>query len=511
MAPSFFSKLVKTAPSSSSHSRERSFEDTSNSTSTTSSLNKPSRSRTVSAVDAPPIVRANELGVLNANRPPALNGGSKSRVVSNSGGGGDRGYQSDTGTTSSANPSVHIVPPSPRVTEGSPSIGGSSPGRGATGLPEVSREEENRSAGNAVDGLPSSSSAASGFSAVFQRQPQSRPSSRPPSPTPTTNGSSKKLSKSRPTTPMSSQAATAAPSDAPPLPQSTVATNSSNLQTPQEVRNKSSNKSLRSMTVKITPPSAPQNPTHTPKVNSMDSSNSKTSSGGHGIVESPTSMETEFFVPDGRGRRDEDLTPRPDAAPSSSPHDTQTSPHQRSKSTSSADATFSSRPAGHRKEATAGVFAPTRQGSGWRKPTSKPTGLAGAIAASGLAMANPGMTGIGLQGPQLSPPANRQVRVKFHLRVRIFLRFSWFHKQPCDFPFISCDIGESNVVSFIPTCPSGLRNLSPSLHPHDYIFDSLPCVPFASCGFVDSARLSRPSFCSDRNRFSPFRVGLITT
>ncbi|KAG7100159.1 hypothetical protein E1B28_001939 [Marasmius oreades] len=407
MAPSFFSKLVRTAPTNSPHSRERSLDNPSDSNST-SSLTKPSRSRTVSAVETPPDFRSNEFGVLGsgaAKRLPGSNGGGGSRVVSGSGA-GDRGYQSDTGTTSSANPSVRIVPPSPQVTEGSPNIGGS-PAKGINGLPEVSHQEKLGESGNVIDGLPSSSPAGSGFSEASQRK---RPSSRPPSPVPPTNGSSKKLSKSksRPTTPVSSSASPASPSNAPPLPQPLAGTNSSNstttvkaLQTPPEMKHKSSNKSLRSMTIKITPPPVPQNLTHTPKVNSLDSTNSKTSSGGHGLVESPTSVETEFVMPERQGRegKDDDMTPRPDEAP--------VSPHQRSKSVGTVEASSPPRVNAHRKEATAGVPNPVRQGSGWRKPTSKPTGLAGAIAASGLAMANPGMTGVGMQSAQFSPPISR--------------------------------------------------------------------------------------------------------
>ncbi|KAK1231619.1 hypothetical protein PQX77_005266 [Marasmius sp. AFHP31] len=369
MAPGFFSKLVKPGPSITVNGRDRSFDQGSTtSLSTGTSTSTPPRSRTVSVIDTR--ANASEFGQLGpgAGRQPRER--SNTRVVSNSSKGesGDRGYQSDTGTTSSANPSVHVVPPSPMVSDGSP-IGG-----GITGLPDTRNGNGNRGGGG-VEGLPGSGSGSA---------------ANPP------GSSGKKSNRSRPTTPASSATSPNAPLPHP-HPQSPNSAAAQTLQAPTDIKHKTSNRSLRSIftganTNTNTSPPAKE---HNPKVNSLDSTNSNTSSGGsHALVESPTAMETEFVftttTSDGQGKGGEDVV-TPKAVPES--------PHKRSKSTGTP-----SSPDGppHRKEATVGVFGP---GSGWRKPTSKPTGLAGAIAASGLAMANPGLTGV--QGPQLSPPLQR--------------------------------------------------------------------------------------------------------
>ncbi|KAL0570361.1 hypothetical protein V5O48_011608, partial [Marasmius crinis-equi] len=369
MAPSFFSKLVKTGPNVtvSPPQRDQTANPMSMSTSSLSSSSVPPRSRTVSVIDTSSSKRTSEFGQLGAgagkqrSRPPSSN----SRVVSGGSRGenghGDRGYQSD----SSANPSVNIVPPSPMVSDGSPQI---------SGLPDI-RNGNSASAG--VDGLP-------------QAVPTMAQSSSAAS---NSNGNGNANSRrSRPTTPASSP------------PQNNASPQT--LQAPNEMGRKASSKSLRSIFTgnSNTTASPPQkNANNNPKGDSLDSTNSNASSGNHGLVESPTSMETEFVftTPEGQGQGQEDLTPRPTAPEPVSPN----SLHQRSKSAGNSPP---SQPPAHRKEATVGVFGqPARSGTGWRKNSTKPTGLAGAIAASGLAMANPGLTGMGIQQPQMSPPLPR--------------------------------------------------------------------------------------------------------
>ncbi|KAL0069461.1 hypothetical protein AAF712_003494 [Marasmius tenuissimus] len=385
MAPGFFSKLVKPGPSitvNGPQGRDRSFEQGAGSASTTS-LNissTPSRSRTVSVIDTPN-GRASEFGQLGVGRNSrSPNSRSNTRVVSNSSkgeNGGDRGYQSD----SSANPSVHVVPPSPMVSDGSP-IGG-----GITGLPDTRQNGTRDRSPGGVEGLPGSGSGSA-----------ANPPTQSSAPAVSNGTSGKKSNRSRPTTPASSTSPITTNAPLPQSPNSAAQT----LQAPTDIKHKTSNRSLRSIFTgaNTSPPAKNATAAHNPKVNSLDSTNSNTSSGGsHALVESPTAMETEFvFTTDGQGKEDV-VTPKAGDVPAS--------PHKRSKSTgtpSSPDA----QQAPHRKEATVGVFGQSgRPGSGWRKPTSKPTGLAGAIAASGLAMANPGLTGV--QGPQLSPPLQRQM------------------------------------------------------------------------------------------------------
>ncbi|KAK7051518.1 hypothetical protein VNI00_004492 [Paramarasmius palmivorus] len=160
---------------------------------------------------------------------------------------------------------------------------------------------------------------------------------------------------------------------------------------PTAPKNKTSNKSLRSLNIPPPPSGLPQphsspgnetTPTH-------HTSNSLDGTGAVGIsmtpiVESPTAMDADkAFI----------LSP-PDAEHGDGPTPTQPKSHSKSRSTSISSSGsppphshhHSPPHAQHRKESTGGR-------SPWtRKPSSKPTGLAGAIAASGLAMANSGLS-----------------------------------------------------------------------------------------------------------------------
>ncbi|KAJ8085188.1 hypothetical protein PM082_003980 [Marasmius tenuissimus] len=338
MAPGFFSKLVKPGPSitvNGPQGRDRSFEQGGGSASTTSlnTSSTPSRSRTVSVIDTPN-GRASEFGQLGVGRNSrSPNSRSNTRVVSNSSkgeNGGDRGYQSD----SSANPSVHVVPPSPMVSDGSP-IGG-----GITGLPDTRQNGTRDRSPGGVEGLPGSGSGSA-----------ANPPTQSSAPAVSNGTSGKKSNRSRPTTPASSTSPITTNAPLPQSPNSAAQT----LQAPTDIKHKTSNRSLRSIFTgaNTSPPAKNATAAHNPKVNSLDSTNSNTSSGGsHALVESPTAMETEFvFTTDGQGKEDV-VTPKAGDVPAS--------PHKRSKSTgtpSSPDA----QQAPHRKEATGPQLSPPLQ------------------------------------------------------------------------------------------------------------------------------------------------------
>ncbi|KAK7462674.1 hypothetical protein VKT23_007262 [Stygiomarasmius scandens] len=317
MAPSFFSKIVKNSPSA--HNRERSGASLDGSSS--------SRSRSISASEAVP----QSTSSLDVAQKP------HSKVPS------IKTTPADGNVSDSTNPSVTVIPPSPRSSNHS-------------AFPSTD------DAVTAIDGLPATNS-------DITNHTRTRTTSAPSAPKPSSRPNS------RPTTP-----ASGSPSPNPTSPQTLDAPNQ------PVMRRSSSNKSLNGQV----PP-----PISVPATDELTNSPPSMSP----IYESPTSVNGDFSL-------DNMPTPTP-LTHAATINGTVSTPALLANPSlprdSDAASIRSAAPAPARSSSTSPTQNTKRKETkGWRKPSSKPTGLASAIAASGLAMANPALSG--QQQVQLSPP-----------------------------------------------------------------------------------------------------------
>ncbi|KAK0476622.1 hypothetical protein IW261DRAFT_318914 [Armillaria novae-zelandiae] len=362
MAPNFFSKLVKSPTST--HSRDRSFD----------SHHSPSpapRSRTSSAISS----TASPSGSTLSHSSPAKKQ-TASRINTSQ----------PNGSLQDVNPSVMVVPPSPSST--------------TTG--DARREKETGIA-NGSNGMDGSESTAN--NSARRRTPSSPsklPSALPVPPAvadPATSSSktapaSQSRPPSRPNTASSSKSslreAFAAAftkdttSTTPPLPAGGT------LAAPvtPEMHRKSSNKSLRNI-----PPVPPISTAHSRAATTPNLSRGDNPTGQNAdntskpaIVESPTSI-TMPEIPAGS---------RENVGPLVTNGKTFLAASRDSDATSVNSVITPQNTQNQKKPAS----------RPWKRPSSKPTGLASAIAASGLAMANPVLSAP--QQVQLSPPAQRK-------------------------------------------------------------------------------------------------------
>ncbi|KAJ3730066.1 hypothetical protein DFJ43DRAFT_463781 [Lentinula guzmanii] len=390
MAPNFFSKLVRnpsghTRDKSDPSSRARSPSPTPGTTSSQrsralSSTFSKSTSATSSITASPPNSEFGKLSIQPHSRVPSI----KTEIV--------HGHDNASDSSSLVNPNFTIVPPSPRL---------NALGLDVDGLPDGENEHT-----SIVEGLPTSASASAtslnGNSSVPLSRTISTPASSADRP------SKSKLTKSRPTTPSSSthslpEAFADSKSPIPPVPSLPAETQAQKqakedtetigglLPSPElEVRKMSSNRSFNgNLNVSMNGTSLSHSragnasaPNFYHEVDDMTP-----------IVESPTS---EYPSPP-----DEVPTTAPVAKSQSQPNTKTTSGQlsspRRDSDAASIRSTNASPPnssSSKKKEAS----KPWR-----RQPTSKPTGLASAIAASGLAMANPAFSA--QQQLQFSPPA----------------------------------------------------------------------------------------------------------
>lgn len=345
MPPSFF-KFGK----GSSHTRDRSDR---------SDESQSVRSRALSAVSAGN-ERLSTSSMTGRNRVASINTG-----LANS-------SRSDVASTTSSQPNVTIVPPSPSVHS---SAAASTDGReaatidglpGDSGAAALARERKTSTASRmfvedndrtpTVDRTPTILN--SGFSLPIMK-PRSRPAtptnSRPPS---------------RPTTPSSSKSRSRAGSvavEAPPVPVTTLNVGGS-------LRSKASAKSLNKLDTSKDAVGIMNNKRAMPSAEMSDTVSSPE------LVESPTSLDG----PDAAPEEQQDTTGN--TATGTLP----TSAHQDSPSaqTSTSPSSPSSSPASpndRQQQQDREKYRP------WNRSNRKPTGLASAIAASGLAMVNPAL------------------------------------------------------------------------------------------------------------------------
>ncbi|KAJ3771404.1 hypothetical protein FB446DRAFT_789628 [Lentinula raphanica] len=380
MAPNFFTKLVRNP---SGHTRDRS--DPSNRTRSPSPMPSSTRARALSSAfsntasatssSSLPTSEFGKLPIQPHSRVPSI----KAEIV--------HGHDNASETSSLINPNFTIVPPSPMT---------NALGLEVDGLPDGE---------HGIEGLPASASAFSlnGDSSV--QTAATKPAS--PAGMPSSNTVTK-LIKSRPTTPSSSTHSlpeTTAPSKSPipPVPslpagnqlqkqQEEPKTTGGLLPSPElEVRKMGSNKSLNgNMNLAANGTSL----THSRAGNASAPSFYHEVDDMTPIVESPTSE----FPPSGEVSTT--LVAKTQSAPNattrlSSPRRDTDAASIRSTNTNASPPNSSS--------------SKKKEGSKpWRRqPTAKPTGLAGAIAASGLAMANPAFSA--QQQLQFSPPALQAV------------------------------------------------------------------------------------------------------
>lgn len=346
MAPNFLSKLVN-------HSRERSGSET-----TRQKSPSPARIRVLSSPDSPVAHSTqNIISNINTSRVPS---------ITTPEGRGD----ADTDGSSSTHPSVTIIPPSPH--SGSLAFSETASDRGSDRLHETSRFMEGSANINGISAHDSRTMPiyTSNQNGSFADDNTPTPTAkRPEVPSPGKNKKQPPLPSSRPQSRNGNPTPSSSTGDLRQLVQNhssptSPPTSTLNLTSP-ELRRQGSDRSLnRPPSINIDHTRAATSPP--PQVVSEDGdSQNGIYTTMRPIVESPTAIHTEFVS---QSAITSQLPSKPNATLVTPPRDSDV-------------ASVSS--TGKQKKRT------WRRGS---SPSRKPTGLASAIAASGLAMANPGMS-----------------------------------------------------------------------------------------------------------------------